>query len=528
MEQTFKISSSPHVRDSKTTSGIMLDVVIALLPASVFGVYNFGLRAFVLILTCVVSCMLFEWAAEMLLHRASTVGDFSAMVTGLLLALNLSPDVPVWMAILGSAFAIIIVKQLFGGLGQNFMNPALGARCFLLISFTGQMTTFTYDGMTTATPLAVLKSGGTVDVMDMFLGRVAGTIGEVSTAAILIGALYLVLRKVISLIIPLTYIGTFTVCIFIYSLSTGIGFEPLYIAAHLCGGGLMLGAFFMATDYVTSPITKKGKWLYGIVLGILTFLLRIYGASAEGVSYAIILSNLLVPLIEKITQPKSFGKGAELQKINGVTAVEIRKVNKLSVLIATIAIFVITFISGVALAYVHKITEKPIENAKQEAKEASYQEVFSAADSFETDEDFDREQAKALLSEAAYQADIDEIVIAKDASGDLLGYVLVVTSHEAYDGDLQLAFGITKDGVINGISFLSISETVGLGMKADTDSFKEQFAGKTVESFRYTKTAAQSDDEIEAISGATVTTNAVVEAVNAGLYYINHMEGGGR
>lgn len=527
MEQTFKISSSPHVRDGKTTSGIMLDVVIALLPASIFGVYNFGLRAFVLILTCVVACMLFEWGTEMVLHRNSTVGDFSAMVTGLLLALNLSPDVPVWMAILGSAFAIIIVKQLFGGLGQNFMNPALGARCFLLISFTGQMTTFTYDGITTATPLEVLKTGGTVDVLDMFFGNTAGTIGEVSTAAILIGALYLVLRRVISLVIPLAYIGTFAICIFIYSMSSGIGFEPLYIAAQLCGGGLMLGAFFMATDYVTSPITKKGKLLFGLILGVLTFLFRIYGASAEGVSYAIIFSNLLVPLIEKVTQPKSFGKGAELQKINGIATVEFRKVNKLSIFVATIAIFLITVIAGVALAYVQQITKDPIEKARQEAKEASYREVFETADSFEAEETFDYEQAAEFLAEDDYNANIDEVMIAKDASGNSLGYVVIVTSHEAYDGDIQLAIGVTNDGVINGISFLTITETVGLGMKADTESFKDQFAGKSVDSFRYTKTKAEADDEIEAISGATITTNAVVNAVNAGLLYLDHLEGGG-
>lgn len=526
MEQTFKISSSPHVRDGKTTSGIMLDVIIALLPASVFGVYNFGIKAFILIITCVVSCMFFEWCAEMLLHRASTVGDFSAMVTGLLLALNLSPEVPVWMAVLGSAFAIVIVKQLFGGLGQNFMNPALGARCFLMISFAGQMTTFTYDGITTATPLAVLKSGGTVDVLDMFYGNIAGTIGEVSTVAILIGALYLVLRKIISLRIPLTYIGTFSVCICIYALSSGIGFEPLYLAAHLCGGGLMLGAFFMATDYVTSPITKNGKVVFGIILGILTFLFRIYGGSAEGVSYAIIFSNLLVPLIERVTQPKSFGKGAELQKINGVAVVEMHKVNKPSIAIATASIFIITCIAGVALAYVHQITEEPIAMANQQAKEDAYREVFEMAESFETAENFDADEAAELLTEASYNADIDEVVVAKDEEGNDLGYVLIVTSHEGYGGDIQLAMGVTNDGMVNGISFLSLSETAGLGMEADTETFKAQFAGKTVESFTYTKTGAQTDAEIDALSGATITTNAVTNAVNAGLLYTDVLKGG--
>ena len=303
-ETTLKISASPHVRDRKTTSSLMLDVIIALLPASVFGVYNFGTKAFVLILTCIASCIFFEWGVEMLLHRNSTVKDFSAVVTGLLLALNLSPEVPVWMAILGSAFAIIIVKQLFGGLGQNFMNPALGARCFLLISFAGKMTTFTYDGVTTATPLAILKSGGTVDVLDMFIGRIAGTIGETSAIAILIGAIFLILMGVIDLRIPASYIITFVVFILLFG---GHGFDMNYVTAQLCGGGLMLGAFFMATDYVTSPITPRGQIIFGICCGIFTGLFRCFGANAEGVSFAIILSNLLVPMIEKYTVPNAFG-----------------------------------------------------------------------------------------------------------------------------------------------------------------------------------------------------------------------------
>jgi RnfABCDGE-type electron transport complex D subunit/RnfABCDGE-type electron transport complex G subunit len=525
-EQNFKISSSPHVRDGKTTAGIMLDVIIGLLPASVFGVYNFGLDAFILILTCVASCIFFEWAMETILHRKCTVGDFSAVVTGLLLALNLSPEVPVWMAVLGSAFAIIIVKQLFGGLGQNFMNPALAARCFLLISFAGQMTNFTYDGVTTATPLAVLKSGGTVNVADMFFGNTAGTIGETGAVWILIGALYLLIKKVISPIIPFVYIGTFSVCIAIYALASGIGFEPLYLAAHLCGGGLMLGAFFMATDYVTSPITKRGKVVFGIILGILTFVFRIYGASAEGVSYAIIFSNLLVPLIERFTQPKSFGKGAELQKINGVAETENKKMDKKSIVIATIAILIITGIAGCALAYVEQITEEPIANTKQQEKETAYREVFADAASFEAVADFDYDTAGSLLADKGFNANVDEAVTALDESGNSLGYVIVVTSHEGYGGDVQLAMGVTNEGVTNGIYFLSLSETAGLGMEADTDSFKSQFAGKQVDSFKYTKSGAASDDEIDALTSATITTNAVTNAVNAGLTYVDYLKGG--
>ena len=309
-ETTLSISASPHVRDRKTTSSLMLDVIIALLPASVFGVYNFGTKAFVLILTCIASCIFFEWGVEMLLHRNSTVKDFSAVVTGLLLALNLSPEVPVWMAILGSAFAIIIVKQLFGGLGQNFMNPALAARCFLLIAYTGPMTKFVYDGVAGATPLAVLKPGGeaegAVKLLDMFIGRTGGVIGETSVLFLLIGAVYLLVRKVISIRIPAAYILTFAVLIFLFA--PGHQFDVLYTAEQICGGGLILGAFFMATDYVTSPITPNGKIVFGVILGLLTFIFRMFGGSAEGVSYAIIFSNLLVPLIEKVTVPKSFGK----------------------------------------------------------------------------------------------------------------------------------------------------------------------------------------------------------------------------
>ena len=224
------------------------------------------------------------------------------------------PTAPWWMGALGSIFAILIVKQLFGGLGQNFMNPALGARCFLLISFTSQMTTFVYDGVTGPTPLAALKSGEAVNSMDMLIGTIPGTIGETSVIAIIIGAIFLILLGIIDLRIPGTYIVSFVIFIGIFGhfANPEIGFfDPQYITAHLCGGGLMLGAWFMATDYVTSPITKKGQYVYGVLLGVLTGLFRLFGASAEGVSYAIIISNLLVPLIEKVTLPKPFGKGGE-------------------------------------------------------------------------------------------------------------------------------------------------------------------------------------------------------------------------
>lgn len=311
MSDLYNVSSSSHIRAKDTSAKIMLYVVIGLLPASVFGVINFGIQALVMILVCIATCVASEWIFEKLIHKKNTINDFSAVVTGLLLALNLPHTLPIWQAVLGSVFAIIIVKMMFGGLGQNFMNPALGARCFLLVSFAGTMTSFTYDGVTGATPLALLKSGESVDTMKMLLGTTAGTIGETSAIAILIGAIFLIATGVIDLTIPASYILSFIVFILLFG---GHGFDVTYLVAQLCGGGLMLGAFFMATDYVTSPITPMGKIVYGILLGLLTGLFRIFGANAEGVSFAIILSNLLVPIIEKFTIPRAFGQKKEVKQ----------------------------------------------------------------------------------------------------------------------------------------------------------------------------------------------------------------------
>ncbi len=322
MNEMYNVSSNPHVRDKMSTQRLMQLVVIALLPATAFGVWNFGFHALLVVIVTVAASVIFEWLYDHFMHKPNTATDFSAVVTGLLLALNMPPEIPLWIPVLGSAFAIIVVKQLFGGLGQNFMNPALAARCFLLISFAGSMTDFSVaeganavvDSVSGATPLAAMKEYGglgDIHVSQMFLGNIQGTIGETSVIAILIGAVILVAFKVINLRIPLMYIGTFTVFICIYMVASGMGFDANYLAAHLCGGGLMLGAWFMATDYVTSSITPKGQLVFGFCLGILTAVFRLFGGSAEGVSYAIIISNLLVPLIEKATLPTAFGKGGK-------------------------------------------------------------------------------------------------------------------------------------------------------------------------------------------------------------------------
>ena len=317
MSELLHVSSSPHVRSKVNTSSIMLTVLIALLPSALFGVYNFGPHALMLILITVAVCVATEAIYEKIVHKKLTIQDYSAAVTGLLLALNLPPNAPWWIAVIGGVFAILVVKQLFGGLGQNIMNPALGARCFLLISFTGRMTNFAVpsgawgniaDTVSGATPLAALKAGESVNWVNLFFGNIQGTIGETSALAILIGAAILLAKGIIDFRIPLTYIGSFAIFVLLFG---GHGFDLNYLLCHLFGGGLMLGAWFMATDYVTTPITKRGQLVYGVCLGIFTGLFRIFGGSAEGVSYAIIFCNLLMPIIERFTMPVAFGKGGK-------------------------------------------------------------------------------------------------------------------------------------------------------------------------------------------------------------------------
>ena len=305
MEKKLRVSSNPHIRSKVTTNGIMMAVALALLPAAGFGIYNFGIRALLHILITVASTVLTEFLFG-LYKKKLTITDLSAVVTGLLLALNLPAGAPLWIGALGGVFAILVVKMLFGGLWQNFMNPALAARCFLLISFPALMTNFTCDAYTGATPLAALKAGETVNVTNMIIGRTAGTIGETSMIALVAGACLLILLGVIDLRIPGSYIVSFALFVLLFG---GRGMDFQFLSAHLAGGGLMLGAFFMATDYVTRPITARGQYVFGVFLGIMTGIFRIFGPGAEGVSYAIILGNLLVPLIEKVTMPRAFGKG---------------------------------------------------------------------------------------------------------------------------------------------------------------------------------------------------------------------------
>ncbi|MBR1854592.1 MAG: RnfABCDGE type electron transport complex subunit D [Lachnospiraceae bacterium] len=312
-KKRLKVSSNPHIRSGQSTSGIMLAVILSLLPATGYGIYHFGPRAIAVVAVTITGAVITEGLFG-LCCKKNTLMDLSAVVTGLLLGLNLPVSIPLWMAALGAVFAILVAKLLFGGLGQNFMNPALAGRCFLMISFPKQMTDFTtkgfqlgsltWDAISGATPLAALKAGERVGVMDMITGNIGGTIGETSVIALVAGACILLLLGIIDLRIPASYILTFALFVAVFG---GRGFDPTYLSAQLAGGGLMLGAFFMATDYVTRPITVGGQYLFGVFLGVMTGIFRIFGPGAEGVSYAIILGNLLVPLMEKVTRPKPFG-----------------------------------------------------------------------------------------------------------------------------------------------------------------------------------------------------------------------------
>ncbi len=306
------VSNSPHLEGVRTTRRIMLDVIIALCPALVASVMLFGWRALLLTAVTVASCVLFEFAFRRLLRRPSTVGNLSAVVTGLLLAFNLPSTLPLWMAVIGAAVAIIVVKEFFGGIGQNFANPALVARIVLMLSFTAKMTSYVLpnftsapDTIATATPLAVAGTQQAVPLKDLLLGLHGGCLGETCVLALLAGGIYLLVRRVISPIIPLCYLGTVALCSF------AAGQDVLYM---LCSGGLVLGAFFMATDYVTSPVTPWGRVIFAVGCGLLTFVIRSFSSMAEGVSFSIVIMNLLVPHIERLTAPHPFGAGRARQK----------------------------------------------------------------------------------------------------------------------------------------------------------------------------------------------------------------------
>lgn len=323
MENKLRVSSSPHVRTNKDTSYIMKQVVIALLPATLAALFFFRLSALNVIFFCVTGSVGAEFLCQKISKQESTIGDFSAVVTGLLLAFNVPASLPWWMCLLGAAFAIIVVKMVFGGIGNNFVNPALAARAFLLASFPVAMTLWTRTGVnwvssgnidayTTATPLSFLKAGSNgvssladsgISISNMLIGNIGGCIGETSAVLIILGGLYLMYKGIINYVIPTFYICTVAILMFILG-----GFNFTFVIYELLAGGLMLGAFFMLTDYTTSPMTKKGKIIYAVLAGLITTVIRLYGGYPEGVSYSILLVNIMTPLIDKYTKTKVFGE----------------------------------------------------------------------------------------------------------------------------------------------------------------------------------------------------------------------------
>ena len=305
MKSKLMVSPSPHIHDAVSTQSIMRDVLIALVPALVASVIIFGFRALVLTAVCIAACVVFEYLTRRILGRSNTISDLSAAVTGMLLAFNLPVGLPLWMAVLGCFFAIVVVKQLFGGIGQNFANPAIAARIFLLLSFSLPMTTWVQvnqvSGATPLAQMALARAGETQtlpSLLDMFLGVRGGCLGETCALALIIGGIYLIARKVITPTIPLAFIGGVAVFALL------LGENPLY---HVMSGGCLIGAIFMATDYTTSPVTEKGKLIFGLGCAALTMLISVFGSYPEGVSYAILLMNIICPLINRVTKSKPFG-----------------------------------------------------------------------------------------------------------------------------------------------------------------------------------------------------------------------------
>lgn len=305
LDKTLTGSLAPHLRANETTRKIMLDVIIALIPAMIASIYYFGMNALMLILVSVASAVAFEAITQKLFKKDILIGDLSAVVTGILIAFNLPANAPWWIAVFGAGFAIVLVKECFGGIGSNFMNPALAARVALVSSWPGIMSTYVNpDGIASATPLGIMKSGSTAlpSMTRMLMGDIGGSLGETASVLLIIGGLYLIIRKVISWKTPVIYIATTVVMLLLLGVDTSL------IPYHILGGGLILGAFFMATDYSSTPVTPKGKIIFAIGCGILTALIRVKGGMPEGVSYSILLMNIASPIIEKFTKPKVFGE----------------------------------------------------------------------------------------------------------------------------------------------------------------------------------------------------------------------------
>ena len=501
------ISASPRLRNRLTTGKVMLEVLLSLLPATVVGVWVNGFHAFLVIAVCMLSSVATEAIFCLVTRKPTTVTDGSAAVTGLLLALCLPASVPLYVPFLGGVFAILVVKCLFGGLGKNFMNPALAARCFLLISFGSVMTRYTVDGVSCATPLADLAAGRPVDIMQAFWGFSNDVIGG-SVAGMLIGGIYLWLVGGITLHIPVSVLASFTLFVGLFG---GHGFDPAYLLAHLCSGGIVMGAVFMATDPVTSPTNAFGHVVYGCIIGILSGIFRVFGSATDSVSYAIITANLVVPIIDEYCIPRPYGlrSGAQEGKKKGIVLPK-----------EAVILGVITLIAGICLSGVYAVTKEPIARQQQAASLASYQEVCPGADRFDYDDDLSA--AVEALDGGVYgtgfgKAYINEVVVGT-AGDQIVGYVVSVTSGDGVEGDITLSVGISADGTVTGIAFTELNETPGMGSLCGEPAFKDQFVGVKTDRFDLSGSGLVIDGASEATgtadtaSGATGTADTASEA----------------
>ena len=520
MSQALNLSSGPHVRDRWTTRFIMHTVALSLLPAALVGVFVYGWNALWIILLSIASAVGTEFLFDRLCHKPDTWKDGSAIVTGLMLALTLSPDTPLFEPVIGSVFAILVVKCCFGGLGKNFVNPALAARCFLLISFSNSMTRFTVDGVSAATPIAELAAGKAVNITQMFLGLSSGVIGS-SILALLIGGLFLWSLDIIHGQICFSVLGAFTLFMGLFG---GQGFDPRFLAAHLCGGGVVLGAFFMATDYVTSPVSRLGQTVYGVLIGVLGALFRIYGSAADSFSYSIIIANLFVPLIDTyiISKPYAFRKKALRLQAGEALKPFFQRIPR-----PVIALGIIVLIAGVALSGVYSMTADTIAEQKEKAAWAAYQTVVPGAVEFAAVPA--AEEVKGQVYGSSFgRVTIDQAVEGKDENGETLGWAVAVTSAEGYEGNISLSVGISADGTVNGISFTDLHETPGKGSVWSEEKYQGQFAGRSVSAFKLLPGGGSAaPDEIDGVAGATISSRAVVNAVNAALdFWHSAIQGG--
>ena len=503
MAKLLNVSSSPHVRSSLTTNKIMYQVILSLMPVTIMGIINYGMGALSVILAAVISAVVAEAAFNANIKKPQTIADGSAALTGLLLALVLPPELPLYIPILGSVFAIVVVKGMFGGLGKNFMNPALAARCFLLISYGAIVTVYKVDGVATATPLVDMAAGETVNLMSLFMGSASGVIGS-SVLGLLIGAAMMFAFKVITWEIPVATLVSFTAFMLFFG---GQGFDLHALLVHIMGGGILLGAFFMATDYVTSPVTPTGQLVFGAVVGILCGLFRVLGSAADSVSYGIIFANILVPLIEDYTVPVAYGHRVVKEK------------TKFTIPKPAITLCIITLVAGAALSGVYALTKDTIAAQKLAKEQESYKAVCAEATEFVNDEVIDAKIAE--LAGGIYGTDfgkayINKALIGKNAAGETVGYVISATSGDGFDGNIVMSIGLDVNGVVTGIEFTTISETAGMGMKVIEAEFKDQFLGDDVDSFVVNKAGGSTEpNQIDSVAGATISSRAVTNAVNA-------------